>query len=374
MKEINIARTITNKRHEKGLTQEDLANYLGVSKASVSKWETGQSYPDIIFLPQLAAFFNISIDELMGYEPQMCKEDIRNLYLKLSDDFASEPFDKVYKSCQEIAKKYFSCFPLLFHIGLLLVNNCSEAGDREKTLSVLSEAKELFDRVNKESEDAELVYLSMNMEAYCALLLGNPGEVIELLEGTSHKIISNETLLASAYQMLGKSKEAKTILQVAIYQYMGNLIGALTDYLMLCTDNHDQFGETLKRANEIADTFNLRKLHPSLLIKLYINAAQGFTVLGQTEEAMEILEKYTELVTGDIYPLQLKGDEYFYLLDQWIEELDLGNALPRSEKIIRKSMADAVINNPAFAVLADDSRFKRIAGKLKNNCNEQESL
>ena len=63
MKEINIARAIVNKRREKGLTQDDLANYIGVSKASVSKWETGQNYPDITFLPQLAAF---SISALMN--------------------------------------------------------------------------------------------------------------------------------------------------------------------------------------------------------------------------------------------------------------------------------------------------------------------
>ena len=67
MKEINIARKLTTKRREKGITQEELALYIGVSKASVSKWETGQSYPDITFLPQLATYFNISIDELMGY-------------------------------------------------------------------------------------------------------------------------------------------------------------------------------------------------------------------------------------------------------------------------------------------------------------------
>ena len=131
MKEINIARNIARLRREKGLTQEDLANYIGVSKASVSKWETGQSYPDITFLPQLATLFNISIDELMGYEPQMSMEDIRKLYVKLSADFASEPFDEVLDSCREIVKKYFSCFPLLFHIGAMLVNNCMEAGDRE---------------------------------------------------------------------------------------------------------------------------------------------------------------------------------------------------------------------------------------------------
>jgi transcriptional regulator with XRE-family HTH domain len=112
MKEINIARAIINKRREKGLTQDDLASYIGVSKASVSKWETGQSYPDITFLPQLAAFFNISMDELMGYEPQMSKEDIRKLYLSLSSDFTVKPFDEVLKRCREIAKKYFSCFPL----------------------------------------------------------------------------------------------------------------------------------------------------------------------------------------------------------------------------------------------------------------------
>jgi len=373
MKEINIARTIVKKRHEKGLTQEDIANYIGVSKASVSKWETGQSYPDITFLPQLATLFNISIDELMGYEPQMSKEDIRKLYVKLSADFASKPFDEVLDSCRVIAKKYFSCFPLLFHIGTLLVNNSMEAGDKEKTLSVLSEAKELFVRVKTESEDAELVQLALNMEACCALMMGNPNEVIELLEGTSHKILSSEALLASAYQMIGKSKDAKLILQVAIYQHMGYLFGALTDYLMLCTDNPEQFDITLKRANDIAEAFDLKKLHPSLLMKLYIVAAQGCTMLGKTERALEILEKYAELVTSNIYPLQLKGDEYFYLIDQWIEEFDLGNTLPRSEKIIRKSMADGVINNPAFTILADEIRFKRIVEKLKNNCEERYS-
>nr|MBO2494492.1 transcriptional regulator [Clostridia bacterium]PZN11135.1 MAG: transcriptional regulator [Caldicoprobacter oshimai] len=368
MKEINIARMIAKKRREKGLTQEELANYLGVSKAAVSKWETGQSYPDITFLPQLATFFNISIDELMGYEPQMSKEDIRKLYVKLSADFASKPFDGVLNSCRDIVKKYFSCFSLLFHIGLLLVNNCMEAGDKEKALSVLSEAKELFIRVKTESEDAELVQLALYMEAYCALLMGNPTEVIELLEGRNHKIISTETLLASAYQMVGKSKEAKLISQVAIYQHMVNLFGALTDYLMLCTDNPEQFDKTFRRANDIADAFDLKRLHPSLLIKLYLVAAQGYTMLGNKERALEILEKYTELVTGDIYPLELKGDEYFYLIDQWIEEFDLGNVLPRDEKVIRKSMVDGIINNPAFTVLADESRFRNIVEKLKNNC------
>lgn len=190
MKEINIARTIITKRKEKGLTQDELASYIGVSKAAVSKWEIGQSYPDITFLPQLAAFFNISIDELMGYEPQMCKEDIRKLYVSLSYDFSVKPFDEVMEECHRITKKYFSCFPLLFQIGTLIVNNNMESGDRDKSMTAIEEAKELFIRVKSESDDAELCRLALNMEAFCALTLGKAEEVIELLEGTSNKIIS----------------------------------------------------------------------------------------------------------------------------------------------------------------------------------------
>ena len=48
-----------------------------VTKASVSKWESGQSYPNILLLPKLATFFNVTVDELIGYEPQLSLEQIK---------------------------------------------------------------------------------------------------------------------------------------------------------------------------------------------------------------------------------------------------------------------------------------------------------
>ena len=67
----------------------------------------------------------------MGYEPQMCKEDIHKLYLRLSCDFAVKSFDEVMEECRKITKKYYSCFPLLFQIGALIVNNSMESGDKD---------------------------------------------------------------------------------------------------------------------------------------------------------------------------------------------------------------------------------------------------
>jgi transcriptional regulator with XRE-family HTH domain len=64
---MKLSSNIAKKRHEKGITQKELAEYIGVSKAAVSKWEKGHCYPDIMLLPQLAIYFNISVDELLGY-------------------------------------------------------------------------------------------------------------------------------------------------------------------------------------------------------------------------------------------------------------------------------------------------------------------
>ena len=95
---INLANNIMRIRKESRLTQADLAEFLGVTKASVSKWETGQSYPDIETLPKIATYFGVSIDELLGYEPQMTKAGIRDACERLKQAFAEQPFEQAQSS------------------------------------------------------------------------------------------------------------------------------------------------------------------------------------------------------------------------------------------------------------------------------------
>ena len=53
-------------RKQKGLTQEELAEYLYVSRTAISKWESGRGYPNIDFLKAIAKFFEVTIDELLS--------------------------------------------------------------------------------------------------------------------------------------------------------------------------------------------------------------------------------------------------------------------------------------------------------------------
>ncbi|PJI06818.1 MULTISPECIES: helix-turn-helix domain-containing protein [Clostridium] len=371
MKEINLAKVLVNKRREKGITQEELANYIGVSKASVSKWETGLSYPDIVFLPQLAAYFNISVDELIGYEPQMTKEDIKRLYHKLAADFAEKPFDEVKGHCHKIIKKYYSCFPLLLQMGILLLNHSLLLKDRDEQIALLDEAKELFIRVKLESEDVELARQALNLEAACCLYNADPKGALELLDDSNNRIMMpNETIIATAYQMLGKNENAKEILQISMYQYILSLIDAFSLYSTFYIDDKEKYEEIFHRVFTITKAFNMEKLHPTFLLKVYICAAQGYASLGEQDRALDILNKYTEISIGDIYPIKLHGDDFFDLLDDWLLQLDLGIKPVTDEKTIKQNMLNSVIGNPNFAVLKDNSRFKSIVEKLKNNCEE----
>lgn len=63
-----LGKRIAQYRKEQGLTQEVLAQELGVTNQAVSKWELDQSCPDIQLLPQLADIFGITVDELFGRE------------------------------------------------------------------------------------------------------------------------------------------------------------------------------------------------------------------------------------------------------------------------------------------------------------------
>ncbi|MHB8128109.1 MAG: helix-turn-helix domain-containing protein [Mobilitalea sp.] len=60
---------IAELRKNKGIGQQELADVLGVSFQSVSKWETGTTMPDITLLPGIAEYFNVSVDVILGLKP-----------------------------------------------------------------------------------------------------------------------------------------------------------------------------------------------------------------------------------------------------------------------------------------------------------------
>ena len=95
--DMTIGKRIAHFRKEKGLTQEELAQHMGISPQAVSKWENDQTCPDISALPKLARLLGVTVDELLEGKtettavrvlPPEQRRDIKDMMLRITVDSA----------------------------------------------------------------------------------------------------------------------------------------------------------------------------------------------------------------------------------------------------------------------------------------------
>ena len=76
---MDFAKKLAELRKERNMTQEDLGRVVGISTAAISKWENENAIPDIYMLMELADYFNVSTDELLG-------RNLRKKKVAIADD------------------------------------------------------------------------------------------------------------------------------------------------------------------------------------------------------------------------------------------------------------------------------------------------
>lgn len=169
--DLPIGEEIARRRKQRGITQQELAVFMNVSKASVSKWETGQSYPDITSLPLLAAYFDCSVDELLILDSQLSPKEIQRIYQLLKDAFQTKTPSEVLALAQSFTKRYYSCYPFLLQMGSFYLNHwdllpdvpvadSSEGHPSEEALmeakktTYLKEAEILYQRIIAHGDNA----------------------------------------------------------------------------------------------------------------------------------------------------------------------------------------------------------------------------
>lgn len=104
--ELNFSQTIKALRKERGITQEELANHLGISVQSVSKWERGDGMPDISLLPHIAAFYDTSVDYLLGCDAIRTENAIRSFKEQVQALINKGKRRESLELCRQYQKKY----------------------------------------------------------------------------------------------------------------------------------------------------------------------------------------------------------------------------------------------------------------------------
>ena len=108
---LTIGENIRNFRRKNDMTQEQLAQRLGVTYQSVSRWENGTTYPDLELLPAISELLSVSVDELIGM-PQSEKEKAADeAFDELSRECMKESYDaeKIEAILSDIRRNYIGC-------------------------------------------------------------------------------------------------------------------------------------------------------------------------------------------------------------------------------------------------------------------------
>ncbi|MBP3378290.1 MAG: helix-turn-helix domain-containing protein [Clostridia bacterium] len=185
---IMLDENIKRFRKERGLTQEQLAEALGVTVGAVYKWENGRSTPEIEMLLQLADLFEVSLDALIGFEAQ------NGSATALDERIFELQRQKKYADAITEAEKALLRYPNNFYIVYRAGSLYGVAGGEQNNHKYLRRAIELLERTitlleqNTSPEINEAVIRGDIAQHYIAL--GNVEKGVEILKSTTSRVFT----------------------------------------------------------------------------------------------------------------------------------------------------------------------------------------
>ena len=165
--ENHVADQIRFYRRQEGLTQEQLAEAMGVSVAAVSKWEQGQSLPEIPMLMELADFFDLSVDALLGY--RLRSNDRKNVSERLKVLRREDRYDEGLAEAEKALQKFPNTFTVVYECAKLF----EMAGGTRKDKALQRRALDLLThaiRLLPQNSDPQVSEMSLRLDMANVLL------------------------------------------------------------------------------------------------------------------------------------------------------------------------------------------------------------
>ena len=206
---LRIGENLKRLRREKDLTQEELATHLGISFQAISKWERGESYPDITILPALSNYFKISIDEIVGMEEIKRAEE----YEKINKKWLENRIANKHKENVKLMRDALKFFP---NDALLLVQLSSSLerldGTETEKQQYLKESIAVQEQILR-GEDSEVRNATLYNICFAYWKIGEHEKAIKQAEKLPNFYKSRENALVYFLEGEEKRKIAKASLE-----------------------------------------------------------------------------------------------------------------------------------------------------------------
>lgn len=361
-----IGENLKKQRKLKELTQEQLADILGVSFQAVSKWERGEGYPDIEMLPTIAEYFGITTDELMGMKEIRDNADAEKILDTVRVNSIAGKIEDNLKILEEAVKRFPNNFRLLaeYASNLTFVNWDREGEPyRQNNLKAIA----IAERILAECTDPEIRVWMQGELCNFYERSGQHDKAIEAADKLSSLWNSREMTkmhLLKGEELMKFAQEVFTSLVSAMYSslfYLSDLDGKNAPQM-----THEQRIEIQKKVIALYDivfdkgdyNFYFHDVYHA-----YSSIAAKAVLLGDRELALDSLEKAAEFAAADDDLPDKKP--YTSLLVNRLE-YNKKNGIKNFTFTYREELLKNLVWD-GYDGIRDDPRFKAVEKSLKDH-------
>ena len=357
---MSIGTTVKRLRRERDITQEQLAEYLGITSRAVSQWECDRTAPDISQIPALCHIFDVSADVLLGIDIEKQKEEIEACLSRAREATHVGRFEESVEILREGNRRFPKAYAMMERLADAIICVHSRKGIKD-----YDEAIALCRRVLDECTDSHLRYTTMDTLAIAYGYAGKKEEMRALAKEMPHVNHTYEEFMSYRWQGDADLPELQGYLSFLIYSTLDMIhlaAGAQHDDGSFIYAPEDRIGlwqteiallELFFPDGDYQIKAQLGEIACSFLLGAYRRA-------GNTEQMWHWLEKGADFaIHMDTYdenaphtsPI-LRG----YADGGWIMEAD-GN---RSQ-----SLLEWLTSDESAAPLREDARFAPLTARLR---------
>lgn len=215
---MSIGSTIKRLRREKGITQEALAEYLGITSRAISQWECEKTSPDISSLPALCHIFDVSADVLLEIDIDKSREEIKS-YLTRAKELGNQGKGAERTALlREANRRFPRNYTIMERLADSLVCEYSRRGEKD-----YGEVLTLCHRILAECTDSATRYETIETLAVAYEYAGKPDEMRKLVEEMPRAHCSQESFMLYRWQGDADLEKRQSYLSFLITELLSSI-------------------------------------------------------------------------------------------------------------------------------------------------------
>lgn len=343
---MQIGQVIRKYRKEINLTQEEMANRLGVTAPAVNKWENGNSLPDIMLLAPIARLLGITPDTLLSFQDELTAEEINRLVYETDSRLKNQTYEEAFQWARGIMETYPNCEQLIWQMAVIFDARrlTDDVSDKEKYDDYICDC---YVRV-LDSEDENLRTRAADSLFGFYSRKGQYDKAEEYLSYYSIQNPERKRKQADIYSKTDRAEEAYKAYEELLFSYYGMISLTLNGIYMLAMQEKDMEKAHMlaEKQGELAKLFEMGR-YQEVSCRLELAAAEkdADATIETMKKMLSAIDDISDFRNSSLY----EHMSFKETREEFITEL-------------KNNLLECFRDEDAFGFLKNDRRWRELVG------------